>query len=253
MKLKDKVIAITGGAGSIGSRVAELAGQKGATPVIIDRVPVTGPGRSIQGDLSTPEGIALIAQQLTDVQPDILVNLAGIQYFGTLEAQSPEQVALMYQINLIAPVLLTQVMLPSMKRRGSGQIVNIGSIFGSIPFAHFVIYSSAKAAIKAFSEALRREVAGSGITVTHIAPRAVKTPLNNEHVLKLAARTNMAMDDPAFVAGRIIAAIEQDAKDVYIGFPENLFVRVNALLPRVVDSALAKNDRIAREILTATT
>ena len=158
----------------------------------------------------------------------------------------------MYQVNLIAPVLLTQAVLPAMRKRRSGQIVNIGSIFGSIPFAHFVTYSSTKAGIKAFSEAIRREVTDTGITVTHIAPRTVKTPLNNDKILKLAARTKLAMDTPELVSARIIDAIEKDAKDVYIDFPESLFVRVNALLPRIVDGALVKNDRIAREILTAT-
>ena len=174
----------------------------------------------------------------------------GIQHFGMLDMQSPEQVSLMAQVNLVAPMLLTQSVLPAMKKRNSGQIVNIGSIFGSIAFAHFVTYSATKAGIKAFSESLRRELADSGITVTHIAPRAVRTPLNNEKILQLAARTKMAMDAPELVAKRMIDAIESDAKDVYIGFPESLFVRINALLPRIVDGALAKNDRIAKEILT---
>ena len=92
----------------------------------------------------------------------------------------------------------------------------------------------------------------SGITVTHIAPRAVKTPLNNAKILELAAKTKMNMDEPELVASRIVEAIEADAKDVYIGFPECVFVRVNGLLPRIVDGSLAKNDRIAREILTST-
>jgi len=253
MKLTGKTIAITGGAGGIGSRVAELAVQKGATPVIIDRLAMPNSQHPyIMGDLSGADGIYFISERLREIQPDILLNLAGIQYFGMLEAQSPEQIALMVQVNLTAPMLLTQAVLPAMKKRRSGQIVNIGSIFGSISFAHFVTYSSTKAGIKAFSEGLRREVTDSGITVTHIAPRAVKTPLNNEKILQLAARTKMAMDEPNQIAKRMIEAIEKDAKDVYIGFPESLFVRVNALLPRIVDGALAKNDRIARDILTAT-
>lgn len=253
MKLNGKTIAITGGAGGIGSRVATLAEQKGAIPIIIDRAEPAAAMKweYIQGDLSTAEGIARIATQLVNCKPDILVNLAGIQHFGAIETQKPEHIALMYQINLIAPVQLVQALLPMMRKRGSGQIVNIGSIFGSIPFAYFATYSSAKAGLKAFSEALRREVAGSGITVTHIAPRAVKTPLNTEHILALAERTNMAMDEPDKVAARMVAAIEGDRKDVYIGFPESLFVRVNALLPRVVDNALAKNNKIAKEILNA--
>lgn len=252
MKLEGRKIAITGGAGGIGSMLCEMAAAKGAKPIVIDRQTKAGTSwQYVQGDLSTPHGIAAIRGKLLDIQPDILVNLAGIQHFGALEEQDPEQIALMYQINLIAPVLLSQAVLPAMRKRKSGQIVNIGSIFGSIAFAHFVTYSSAKAGVKAFSEALRREVADDGITVTYIAPRAVKTPLNNEKILKLAELTKMNMDAPEKVAARMIAAIENDARDVYIGFPESLFVRVNALLPKIIDGALAKNDRIARKILTA--
>ena len=62
----------------------------------------------------------------------------------------------------------------------------------------------------------------------------------------------MAMDPPEKVAARMVQAIEDDAHDVYIGFPESLFVRVNALLPKLVDGALLKNDQIAKEILTTT-
>jgi hypothetical protein len=90
-----------------------------------------------------------------------------------------------------------------MKKRGSGQIVNIGSIFGSIPFAYFVSYSSAKAGLKALSEALRRELDGTGVTVTYVAPRAVKTPMNHGKVVELSKATRMAMDAPEAVAARI--------------------------------------------------
>jgi short-subunit dehydrogenase len=251
MNLKGKKIAITGGTGCIGGLLVEFVAQKGATPVIISRSPApNSKWQYIHGDLSNIDDVTAIGKQLAKIQPDILVNLAGIQYFGSLDEQPSSQIEMLYQINLIAPVLLTQAVLPSMKKRGSGQIVNIGSIFGSIPFAHFVTYSSAKAGLKAFSEALRRELTDTGINVTYIAPRAVKTPINNEKVMQLAKQTKMAMDDPERIVARIAKAIENDAKDVYIGFPESIFVRVNALLPRVVDGALAKNDRIAAKILT---
>ena len=136
-----------------------------------------------------------------------------------------------------------------MKKRGDGQIVNIGSIFASINFAHFVTYSSSKAGVKAFSEALRRELKGSGVHVSYVAPRSIKTPLNSAKVLQMAKATKMNMDSPEFVANHIIEAIKHKKKDVYIGFPESLFVRINGLLPRMVDSALAKNDAIARTII----
>ncbi len=251
MKFQDKTVIITGGSGGIGSQVVQRIHQAGGRPVVLDRVKnEVLPGEFIAGDLSTMEGVLAAGRGLVEKEPDILINLAGIQYFGLFERQPAEALARLYAINLLAPVLLAQAMLPGMRERGSGQIVNIGSIFGSIAFAHFVAYSSAKAGLKAFSEGLRRELEGSGVHVTYIAPRAVKTPLNDAKVLKLAERTNMHMDPPEKVAARIVQAVEGDAKDVYLGFPESLFVRVNAVLPRVVDGALAKNDRIAREILT---
>ena len=136
-----------------------------------------------------------------------------------------------------------------MRRRNAGHIVNVGSIFGSIGFAHFATYSSAKAGVKSFSEALRRELVDTAIHVTYIAPRAVKTALNDKKILQLAALTHMSMDAPEWVAQQMMHAILAKRKEVYLGFPESLFVRMNAVLPRMVDKALAKNDRLARALV----
>lgn len=248
--LAGKKIAITGGSGGIGSELVGRLLAVGAVPIILDRVaPGSREAVFIASDLSTALGIEEAGHALAKQAPDVLVNLAGIQYFGTLESQSAANIAMLYTINLLAPVLLSQAVLPGMKARGEGQIVNVGSIFGSIGFAHFATYSSAKAGVKTFSEALRRELRDTGVRVTYIAPRAVKTALNNALILELAARTHMAMDSPAWVAKQMFQAITRRATDVYLGFPESFFVRLNGLLPRLVDRALAKNDRVARDVL----
>lgn len=251
MPLNGKHIVVTGGAGGIGSQLCAALAKHGAQITVIDRVETLPFAADyIRGDLSTPEGIHAVGEQLATRTVDVLINLAGIQYFGEVEYQSPSQTSLTYMVNLLAPVMLTQSVLPGMKRRRSGHIVNIGSIFGSINFAYFTTYSSSKAGLKGFSEALRREVALDGIRVTYIAPRAVKTPLNSSKVMELAALTHMHMDPPDLVVSRMVDAVLAQAKDVYIGFPESLFVRINALFPRLVDKALAKNDAIARLLLT---
>jgi short-subunit dehydrogenase len=154
-------------------------------------------------------------------------------------------------VNLIAPTLLAQAMLPQMRARGAGQVVNIGSVFGAIPFAHFATYSAAKAGLRALSEALRREFAGSGVRITHIAPRAVRTPLNSPAVLRFAELTRMKMDPPARVAERIVGSVIRPVDQLVIGFPEALFVRINALAPRLVDRALRANDRKAAGLFQA--
>jgi len=251
MQLNGKNVFVTGGAGGIGSQLCAALAAKGATITVIDRVetlPFTA--GYLRGDLGSLEGIQAVAEQLKTQPVDVLVNLAGIQYFGEVEQQQANNTALTYMVNLLAPVLLTQAVLPRMKQRHEGHIVNIGSIFGSINFAYFGTYSSSKAGLKGFSEALRREVAADGVKVTYIAPRAVKTPLNTGKVMELAQRTKMHMDAPELVVAQITQAVLAQSKDVYLGFPESLFVRINALFPRLVDKALAKNDAIARHILT---
>ena len=249
MRLKGKRVVLTGGGGGLGSRITTLMQKKGAHLTIVDRVKeLPFEADLITGDLSTQEGILAIAKEVQAVEPDILINLAGVQYFGPVEQQSPDSIMLSYMINLAAPVLLSQAVIAGMRERKSGQIVNIGSIFGSINFAHFATYSSTKAGLKGFSEALRRELHGSGVGVTYIAPRAIKTPLNSPLVMRYAKLTKMKMDDPDKVVRKIVRAIIKGRKDVYIGFPESFFVRINALLPRLVDGSLAANDKIARQL-----
>ncbi len=249
MRLKGKRVVITGGAGGLGNRISALMLKKGVRLTIVDRAKeLPFDADLITGDLSTQEGIFAIGQTLNELNPDILVNLAGMQYFGPVEQQDANSVVLSYMLNLVAPVMLAQAVIPAMRDRGTGQIVNIGSIFGSINFAHFATYSSAKAGLKGFSESLRRELNGSGVGVTYIAPRAVKTPLNSEKVMQFAELTHMNMDEPDMVAKRIVKSIIADKKDVYLGFPESFFVRLNAVLPRIVDGSLAANDKIARKL-----
>lgn len=251
MSLDGKAIVLTGGAGGIGALVVRELRSLGADVLVVDRAdPTPGETRYVQGDLSTMAGICAVADVLACEAPHLLINLAGAQYFGPVEQQPSAHVQRGYMVNLLAPVLLTQAVLPAMKRRGSGHIVNIGSIFGSINYPHFATYSSAKAGLRGFSEALRRELHDSGIDVTYIAPRAVRTGLNSALVMRFAELAKMSMDEPDAVARRIVRAIRERRSDVFIGLPERFFVRVNALLPRLVDRAISAETAKARKLFT---
>lgn len=147
-------------------------------------------------------------------------------------------------LNLVVPMLLVRQLLPDMLARDAGRIVNVGSTFGSIGFAWFAAYSASKFGLRGLAEALRRELEGTGVGVTYVAPRAVKTRFNTDAVYRMAEATHMKMDEPAWVAARIVAAIENDAKDVYLGFPERFFARLNSFLPRLVDVGLRKQNQV---------
>ena len=165
-----------------------------------------------------------------------------------IEDQGTDRLRLGYAVNLIAPAVLSAAVVPQMRLRGDGQIVNIGSMMGAVPYPYFTAYSSAKAGLKGFSQALRREVAGSGIAVTHVAPRAMRTPLNTEAIQRFMAATKMHADDPDWVAGRILYAIERRASDVSVGIAERLFAQLNAIAPRLVDRGIAGQVDAARAL-----
>jgi len=150
------------------------------------------------------------------------------------------------EVNAIGPMLFTRAVLPTMLEQNSGQIVNIGSTFGSIGFAWFSVYSASKFALRGFSQSLRRELAETGIEVSYIAPRAVKTAINSQDVYDMANAIKMNMDEPELVAKQIMTAIRRRKKECHLGFPESLFVRINAIFPGLVDRATRKQNREAR-------
>ena len=182
---------------------------------------------------------------------DMLINLAGINAFARYEEQSAESIERIMSVNAIAPMLMVHALLPHMLRQGKGQIVNVGSTFGSIGFSCFTAYSASKFALRGFSQALRRELAGSGIEVTYVAPRGVDTPLNPPAVYAMAEELNMAFDKPELVAREILQAIKKGCKEKYIGFPESLFARINGILPGVVDNSLKKQNEVMKKYAAA--
>jgi short-subunit dehydrogenase len=245
-QLEGAQVVVTGAAGGIGSLVAAGLALRGAVVTGIDRDECTACRRTIQADLADPGALDLLVAELAQRRVDMLVNLAGVQYFGPLALQKPANLRLGYAVNLIAPATLIHAVLPQMLARGSGHIVNIGSVMGAIAYPHFTAYSSAKAGLRALSEALRREVHGHGIDITHIAPRAVRTGFNTATVNRFFDLVGMKADDPAHVARRIVDAITARRRELVIGVQERLFIGVNALLPSLIDRGLAAQTAKAR-------
>jgi len=247
----DKRVILTGGSGGLGALTAAALTHDGADVAVMSRKSGPGRARHIRTDLATPDGIAEACRIVAREEPDILINMAGVQFFGPAETQPLDDLCGGYNVNLVAPVALCNACLPAMRRRNAGQIVNIGSILGSIGCAHFASYSSAKAGLRAYSEALRRELVGTAIALTFVAPRAVRTRMVTRELEAYAELVGMNIDPPEKVAARIVDAIKHRDKDVYIGLPERIFVGVNAVLPRLLDVAVAGRDRRARTLFAS--
>lgn len=240
MSLKGKVVYITGGTGGIGIPLVKALEESGARVIIYDR--------SKNGDLVSH--LDETCAYLKAHTPDILINMAGYNVFDYCERQDLEAII---ALNMMVPLRLAQAVLPGMKARNAGHIVNIGSMTGLIPLPHLTGYVAAKAGLKAFSDSLRRELAGTHIAVTHIIPRAVRTEMNSGTRAEINERTGVHHDDPEAVAARIFQAILRREREVRFGWPERFFAFLHANLPVVIDKGLQKNRRIGEEILNKDT
>jgi len=257
--MNNKRILLTGAAGGIGSLLARLLLADGARLCLTD---VNDAGlKTLRESLGT-DAVVTVAGDIGNATDrtcivnaalqhsggiDILINAAGINPFGVYAEQDDAIIQKTMEVNAIGPMLMTRAVLPTLLEQNSGQIVNIGSTFGSIGFAWFSAYSASKFALRGFSQSLRRELAETGIEVTYIAPRAVKTAINSQEVYDMANAVKMNMDEPEVVAQQIMTAIRRRKKECHLGFPEALFVRINAIFPGLVDRATRKQNREARK------
>lgn len=254
MKLESQRILITGAGGGIGRELcAQLAARK-ARLCLIDRTLDIGESLerelkgfeteviTLQADITRAEEREQAINRMTQAWGgiDILINLAGVLDFARFDEQDPGMIQRILQVNVEAPMQLARYVLPQMLEQGHGRIVNVGSMFGSIGFPCFAAYSASKFALRGFSQALRRELSGSGVGVTYISPRGVKTPFNPPVVHRMAELGMMHMDAPEWVVTKIVRAIEKEKEEAYIGFPESLFARINAILPGIVSRAINK-------------
>lgn len=241
---------ITGASGGIGQAVAEALCRQGAHLLVAGRqvAPLQDlaqrfPGQVdvVQADLGTAAGrdaVLLAVMRFGGV--NCLINAAGVNRFGLLEQHDEDAIADIIGLNVTSTLQITRRLLPELLREDQALIVNLGSTFGSIGYPGFTAYCASKFALRGFSEALRRELADTRVNVLYIAPRAARTAMNEAHVVAMNKELNVAMDDPEVVAAAVVKALRNERRESFLGWPEKLFVRLNSLVPRLVDQALRK-------------
>ncbi|MGE4392766.1 MAG: SDR family oxidoreductase [Aeromonas sp.] len=250
MKLEGKRILLTGASGGIGEALAHELAAQGAHLLLHGRrasalerlrreLPHPDRHQTVTADLGSPhERAQLLQHPALDEGLDVLINSAGCNQFAWLEDQSSEQVTRQLLLNVEAPIQLTRALLPRLRKPAI--IMNIGSSLGAIGFAGYSVYCASKFAMRGFSESLGRELEGTGIKVLHFAPRATRTHLNSEAAYAMNAELGTRTDSPQDVAEEAVIALCNETRRRWLGWPEKLFVRLNGLLPALVDRALAK-------------
>ncbi|ENC9554464.1 SDR family oxidoreductase [Aeromonas hydrophila] len=254
MKLEGKLVLLTGASGGIGEALAQELAAQGAHLLLHGRrasalerlrkeLPHPERHQTVIADLGSPQERAKLLQHpALDEGLDVLINNAGCNQFAWLEDQSSEQVERQLLLNVEAPIQLTRMLLPRLRK--PAVIMNVGSSFGAIGYAGYSVYCASKFALRGFSEALGRELEGTGIQVLHFAPRATRTRLNSEAAYEMNAELGTHTDSPQDVAEEAVIALCNETRRSWLGWPEKLFVRLNGLLPGLVDRALAKQKPI---------
>lgn len=247
MQLNSARILLTGASGGLGGVLARELAQAGAALLLTGRdpaalaridLPAGSDYRLLQADLTDAAGIDSAVAAARAFGANILINNAGVASFGLLAEQDWNDIERILATNLGAPIRLTRALLPWLTQQPTAAVVNIGSAFGSIPFAGFTAYSAAKAGLRGFSQALRRELADSTVRVIHVAPRAIDTPINPPAVRALNRALGSATDTPETVARHILGMLANDVAEGHIGFPERFFAWLNGCAPGLVDQGL---------------
>ncbi|MER5373328.1 oxidoreductase [Streptomyces sp. NPDC002553] len=183
-----KVWLVTGASSGFGRAIAEAAVAAGDTVIGTARRPealadmVAGHPDLVEAmDLDVTDGgriDAVAADVLARYgRVDVLVNNAGRTQVGAFEETTDQELRDLFELHVFGPARLTRALLPQMRERGSGSIVNISSFGGQLSFAGFSAYSATKAALEQLSEGLADEVTPFGIKVLIVEPGAFRTNL----------------------------------------------------------------------------
>jgi short-subunit dehydrogenase len=250
MKLEGSSALITGASAGLGREFARLLADRVKTMVLVARrqdrleelrkeLMQRNPQLTIYlqpTDLARPEQLNRLlefpAQQRIEI--DLLINNAGLGDMGPFATSDPQRLEEMLLVNTLALTLLTRRLLPGMLRQNRGAILNVSSSAGFLPIPQFSVYAATKAYVTSFSEGLRAELRGTGLSVCALCPGPVHTEFS-----QVAQRAGQQPQTgpkfiyvtPADVARAGLNALERDRPLVVPGLAMKLGMTLVRLMP----------------------
>ena len=252
--IKGKRVLITGAAAGIGRALALAIAEQDAPLVLVDideagldsLAAELGSKVAVQTyvcDLSQPLKISQLVRNVLRGGPiDVLINNAGVAYYGPTENMTQQQWDWLLAINLNAPIQLTHELLPSMLERPEPHIVNMCSISGVVAGGRFAAYHVSKFGLIGFTEALRAEFGRRGMGVSAICPGPVRTDLYKNG---LSGRIGQAVPEPPKlmtatpekIAARTVNAIRRNKRMTLITPTAHLLYHLKRFTPGLIDFA----------------
>jgi short-subunit dehydrogenase len=229
---KASVALVTGASSGIGAAVARRLAAEGNWHLVLNGRDRTRLERVAQDldhgandtsaaafatDLAEPGADRRLAEYVLDSagRLDLLVAGAGIGWAGPFDTMPPRAIDEVFSVDVLAPVHLVRLLLPGMISQGTGRVVLIGSVAGSLGVRDEAVYSAAKAALGTFAEALRYELRGTGVGISHVVPGVVDTPFFDRRGAPYV-RSRPRPVPAERVAEAVWQAIIHDRDEVYV-------------------------------------
>jgi len=251
MNLENKVVVITGAGSGIGRCLAIQLEQKGCKLALSDvneaglaeTIAQLKNGEQVKSDNLNVANEKDFFEYADDVithfgRVDAVINNAGVVAYSSVEECSLDIYKWVMDINVMGTLYGTKAFLPCMKKQGSGQIVNISSIFGIISAPDLSAYHMSKFAVRGLNECLWSELKGTGVDCISIHPGGIKTNLieggrssSKEASDKMKRFGKLFVTTPEVCAAKIIKGMEKKQRRVLIGADAKIFSLLSRLLP----------------------
>ncbi|WP_425415279.1 elongation factor P 5-aminopentanone reductase [Paenibacillus stellifer] len=239
--LGETTVLVTGGSGGIGGAIVErfasarmkvvvhyMNSHEAANEVARKCMEAGAQVMTVSADLRDKSQLLRMAERLeaNGMQPDILVNNAGRSHYGMLADLSEEEWDDVMAVNLKGTFLCSQIFMPYMVSQRYGRIINVSSVWGISGASCEVAYSASKGGVNAFTKALARELAPSGVTVNAVAPGAVRTSM-----LDNLAEDEVRMLEEEIPAGRLALPDEISSLVYFLALPESGYINGQIISP----------------------
>ncbi len=224
-----KVVAITGATGALGQALVRRFSAEKAVLVLIDRdekaLRKLSEELSRQGveagcfvcDFSHSENLTALMREILVKFPaiDLWINNAGITRVGAFAEQTQAEWEKVIEINFLATVRLTRLVLPVMQKRGCGKIVNLASVAGAVPAPWMTSYTASKHAVVGFTRALQEELRqqSSHVEMLLVTPGFFESALIQSEQASFPEWLKPVLGDPQSVAGEILSALRKNRRE----------------------------------------
>jgi len=266
---RDKTVLITGGSRGLGLLLARAVGAEGARVALLARdteelaraqrdLAARGvTALAIPCDVTDAEAIpAAVREVATRLGPvDVLVNNAGVIVVGPLDTVTLADFDESLRVHFWGPLRMTMAVLPEMRRRRAGRIVNVSSIGGKLAVPHLLPYCAGKFALAGLSQGLGAELASDGVVVTTVFPGLMRIGSSRKAMFKgryraehawfsIAASLPGLSMDAERAARQIVEACRDGVAEVVLSVPARLAVLLQAGWPNVTAELLALANRV---------